>query len=412
MPHTPNRRDLLRLGGAGLIAAPFLRLLDPAAARAAELGGNQRLLLFFTPNGTVHNRWRPTMSGGSLSFPAGSILEPLDRHASRLLVMESDFNVGDNHEGGMSNMLTAGGDTSLDQVVADAIGGGTKFASLELGALTSAWGGSNQTRMCYRNGAFVTPDDDPASVWSRMFGDLGDTTGLERRRSILDLTRADITKLQARLGAEENARLEMHLDALNDVEKSLSTTGTCEEPGVLVAPNASDNDAFPDIAKAQIDLAVQALACGMTKVTSVQLSHTVGPVVFTWLGESEGHHSLSHIDDSNQSGIDSFVNCERWFAEQFAYLLDQLEALPDPETGGTMLDTTVVLWVQELGDGRMHQCVDVPWVLAGGDGFFTTNRYLQLDTTHDAVLTSVANSLGVDIPSFGTGTAGPAEALR
>ena len=158
--------------------------------------------------------------------------------------------------------------------------------------------------------------------------------------------------------------------------------------------------------------ASEALACGMTNVTSLQLSHTVGPVVFTWLGENEGHHSLSHIDDSNQSGIDSFVNCERWFAEQFAYLLDQLEALPDPETGGTMLDTTVVLWVQELGDGRMHQCVDVPWVLAGGDGFFTTNRYLQLDTTHDAVLTSVANSLGVDIPSFGTGTAGPAEALR
>jgi len=406
-----TRRDLMRWGAAGLLAAPFARMLTPSA-HAAELGSAKRLLVFFTPNGTVHRHWRPTSGGSGLVFPSGSILEPLQPHADDLLVLETDFNVGDNHEGGMSNMLTAGGDTSLDQVVADAIGQGTKFRSLELGALTSAWGGSNQTRMCYREGSFVTPDDDPASVWTRMFGDLGDTTGLERRQSILDFARDDLARLSSRLGAAERARLDAHLTALEEVEKSLSTTGTCEEPGVLVAPSASDNDAFPDIARAQIDLAVQALACDMTRVATLQLSHTVGPVVFTWLGESEGHHSLSHIDDSNTAGIDSFVACERWFAEQFAYLLAQLKALPDPDTGGTLLDSTVVLWAQELGDGRMHQCVDVPWVIAGGGDFFTTGRHLDLDETHDAVLTSIANAVGLDIDTFGVGTSGPAEVLR
>ena len=32
--------------------------------------------------------------------------------------------------------------------------------------------------------------------------------------------------------------------------------------------------------------------------------------------------------------------------------------------------------------------------------------------THDGVLTSVANAVGVDIPAFGSGSAGPAEVLR
>ena len=61
----------------------------------------------------------------------------------------------------------------------------------------------------------------------------------------------------------------------------------------------------------------------------------------------------------------------------------------------------------------MHRCEDVPWILAGNaNGFFTTGRYLQLDTTHDAILTSIVNALGVDDSTFGMGTAGPLEALR
>ncbi|TNE86842.1 MAG: DUF1552 domain-containing protein [Deltaproteobacteria bacterium] len=405
-----HRRDLLRLcgfGAAGLLASPFTRLLEPA--HAGSLGGARRLLVFFTPNGTVHRHWRPE---SGMQFAPGSILEPLADHADDLLVLETDFVTGNNHEGGMAAMLTGGGGDSIDQVVADAIGGQSRFRSLELGALTSAWGGSSQTRMCYRGGGFVTPNDDPVNAWNRLFGDLGNTALLDRRRSVLDLAMADLTKLRGRLGAEEAARLDLHTEALREVERGLAGGGTCEDPGDLGTIRATDNDAFPDIVKAQIDVAVQALACGMTQVASVQLSHTVGPVVFSWLGESEGHHSLSHIDDGNPTGIASFVNCERWFAAQFAYLLDRLKALPDPETGAPLLDDTTVLWAQELGDGRMHECVNVPWVIAGGGGYFQTGRHLDLDETHDAVLVAVANSLGLPLTRFGVGTSGPAEVLR
>jgi hypothetical protein len=151
---------------------------------------------------------------------------------------------------------------------------------------------------------------------------------------------------------------------------------------------------------------VQALSCGATRIATVQLSHTIGGTVFTWLGESQGHHTLSHAGDADTAGVASFVNCERWFAEQFAYLLSRLNDLD-------LLDHTVVLWAKELGDGRMHQCADVPWVLAGNaNGFFNTGRYLTVDAPHDAILTSIVNALGVADSTFGRGTAGPLEALR
>ena len=110
------------------------------------------------------------------------------------------------------------------------------------------------------------------------------------------------------------------------------------------------------------------------------MRHTVGPHVFSWLGLSEGHHSLSHIDDSNPTGVAHFVEAERYLAEEFAYLLSKLDSLPEPDGEGTLLDHTTVLWAQELGDGRLHDCHSVPFVLAGGGGgYFNTGQYLDLE---------------------------------
>jgi len=412
--HQLNRRRFLGYSAATAMAAPFIRLLENPA-HAVDVGGAQRLLIFFTPNGTIHDQWRPSGSEHSFSFGSGTVLEPLAAHKDDLLIIDGmDFAEGTNHEGGMTAMLTANGSTSVDQIIADHIGTSTRFSSLELGVQTSAWGGSNQTRMCYRDGSFVTPDDDPQSVFTRLFGDLGDDQLAGRRQSVIDLGKLELSDLRRRLGASEKVRLDAHIAGIEAVERSLSGDSLCESPSSPDSVSASSNDNFPLIAQQQIDLAVQALACGTTNVCTLQLSHTVSPTVFTWLGETDGHHSLSHCDDGNAAGVASFVNCERWFAEQFAYLLDQMLATEDPATGGSMLDTTLVLWAKELGDGRAHTCTDVPWVIAGNaGGFFSTGRYVDLGgATQDGVLTSITNAFGLELESFGAGSHGPVGVLR
>lgn len=406
-----NRRTLLRLGAASAVTLPFVRLLQQPAAAAAVPA--QRLLVFFTPNGTVPDRWRPETRGAGHHFPDASPLSALRDHADSLLCLdEMDFNTGSNHEGGMRSMLTAGGDVSIDQVVADHIGGEHRFRSLELSVQTSAWGGSTQTRMSYRDGAFVTPDDDPAHVFQRLFGSTGGPDADARRRSVLDVQQQELADLRRRLGTVARRQLDDHLDGLRDVERSLFSAGLCEGGGAPDAGSPSDNDAFPDLVEAQLQLAVQALACDLTPVVSLQLSHTVSPVVCTWLGESQAHHELSHAGDGAVAGVDSFMNCERWFAAQFGTLLDRLQATEDPVYGGTLFDHTLVLWAKELGDSRLHVCDNVPWVLSGGGGGFRLGRTLRLGgATHDQVLTSIAQAFGVRVNRFGTGTAPALEGL-
>ena len=402
-----RRRDFLAGGLTALFAAPFLTL----RAHAGSGDGPKRLLIFHSPNGTVPHRLGVAQAD-ALSFEAGSILEPLTGLEEHLLFLDNlDFSTGDNHEGGMAAMLTAGGADSLDQVVADHIGGESRFRSLELGALTGIWGGSTQTRASYRGGSFLTPDDDPVHAFRRIFGATGDDSLQARRQSVLDITREEVSSLRSRLGSTHRLHLDAHLAGFEALERSLQGGGSCDEPVAPEPLSPGSNDAFPDIVDAQIALAVQALACGATNVATVQCSHTVSPVVFTWLGHSEGHHALSHAHDGDTAGVQKFVETEQWFAERFADVVRSLAATPDPE-GGTLLDTTLVLWAKELGDSRMHVCTGVPWVIAGGGDTFRLGRRVDMTgITHDAVLGALANAYGIGLSSFGSGSSAPTEVL-
>ncbi len=422
-----SRRRFLVGAGASLIASSLLGVFR-GESRADGSSAAKRLVVVFSPNGTIHSHWRPQGSGASFTFPAGSILEPLQKHKSKLLICDGvDYKSVENHESGMAAMLTGGGDAasstggmSIDQFVASKIGQTTKFSSLEFGVQTSAWGGNVQTRMSYLGpGVYAPPDDSPKSVYKRMFGDVsGDPAAIDkalaRKKSILDLVGGEIKDLEKRVGKAEKEKLEAHLAALHKVELGLQGQGpiTCDAPGAPLDVDPYDNASFPVIGKAQMDLLVLSLACGMTNVASLQWNHTVGPAVFSWLGVADGHHSLSHSDDGNAQGVSDFVKAERWYAEQFSYLLDSLAAAPDPD-GGTLLDSTLVVWCKELGDGRLHDCKSVPWVLAGGKTF-SLGRYVDFGgAPHQKLLVSICQAMGLQNQTFGDATkgTGPLEGL-
>jgi hypothetical protein len=407
-----NRRTFLASLGAAILSGRLLEGRALAQSRAAA----KRLIVFFSPNGSVLRHWRPTGGETNFSFEAGTILEPLAPIKDKLVVVDGlDFFNASNHEGGMGAMLTGGGGAgsasggaSVDQYVASQLASGTRFPSLELGVHTSAWGGGVQTRMSYQSaGQFVAPDDEPARVARRLFGNAGapvDALYL-KRKSVLDLVRAELGDLKQQLGNDERVKLEAHLDALRQSERGLMTGGnadTCAGPPAFTL-DAQANDNFPAVGRAQTDLMVAALACDQTRVASIQYSHTVSPTVFSWLGISEGHHALSHMDDGNAAGVMQFVLAERWFAEQFRYLVERLDALPEPGGTGSLLDHSLVVWAKEMGDSRLHECRSVPFVLAGGaGGALRTGRYLRYPgQAHNRLLVSVCQLMGLNNPTFG-----------
>ncbi len=425
---TISRRAFTAGAGAALLAAPFVELLMPRRARAAAAKTAKRLVVVFNPNGTVPALWRPTGTEKSFSFPAGSVLEPLADLKDQLVVLDGiQFVNTSNHQGGMVAMLTGNGTAtdeskglSVDQFVANAIGGSTRLRSLELGVQTSEWGNGPQTRMSYSSaGVFAPPDDDPQSIFERIFGDATSSSSSSsttqdprstRRKSVIDAVMGDLAALRSRVGVEEQSKLDQHLTALRQVEQSLGIGGSssgvsCTGGTKPASVNLNDNANIPVIGKSQMDLLVTALACGATNVASLQWAFTVAPHVLGWLGITDGHHTLSHNGDSDTVGVGKFISTERWFAQQFAYLLGKLQSTPDP-AGGTLLDSTLVLWCKEMGDSRLHVCTDVPMVLAGG-GVFTPGRYVQTNgASHTQLHVSICQAMGLPNNTFGNATYG------
>ncbi len=416
-----SRRDFLTSAGAALVAAPFLNVLRGGGAARAQDGvaPAKRLLIFFSPNGTIPQFWRPAGGENDYRFSPDGFLTPLSDYRDDLLVLNGiNFLTGNNHEGGMGAMLTNGNGAgsvsegvSIDQFVAQRIGAEDRFQSMEFGVLTDPWGASIQTRMSYSGaGQYLHPDADPRSVFRRMFGGISqDEQALEnlrlRRRSILDISLGELNDIRGRVGALERRKLDRHLDSIRSLERSLfpEERGACQTPVAPGRMNKDDYAMVPQLTRAQIDLAVTALSCQMTKVATIQLSHTVSPVVFSWVGNTDGHHALSHAANGDLVNVEQFRQAERWCASQFAYIIDTLKATPNPEGDGSMFDDTLILWAKELGDSRAHVCESVPFVLAGSaGGAFRPGRYLDYGgVSHSKLLVSICQAFGINVDTFG-----------
>ena len=415
-----SRRMVLR--GAGAVLA--LPLLEAMQARA-QTAPPKRLLLFFSPNGTIYDRWAPTVT--STGFTLSPVLSPLAPYQSKLTVLgnvdmtSALTGPGDGHQKGIGELWTGtslqpgtlfttvdwAGGPSVDQRLADVIGGATRLRSLELGVQVPR--ARVYDRMVYRAaGQPLPPVVDPLATFETLFGDgdpLQAAQRRARRKSVLDAVLGEYAAVSAKLGAVDRQRLDAHATTVRDIEQRLEAVGqpgvACIRPDAPVPPSLTANASYPELGRLQMDLLALALACDVTRVASLQWSNASSNVVFSWLGQSIDHHELSHRGDDDLDAKAQLEAIHRWYAEQFAYLLSRLDAAQ--EDGGSVLDHSLVLWGNELGKGNVHSPVSVPFVTAGSaGGAVRTGQFLETNhAPHNALLLAALRAFGVNDATFG-----------
>jgi hypothetical protein len=421
---TFSRRQLLKRLGIAAAASPLVPLFhsDLASGQAAP---PKRLILFFTPHGTVWNQWAPT--GTESVFTLSPILQPLERHKSHLTVLAGvgvpDKGVGAPHTKGPSLLWTgstladdgtfnrtdcSGGCTfgwntsaSIDQLVVAALKPTTVYKSLQFGVRC---GGNNPaSRMIYTAAQQpLAPETDPWAAFGRLFAVPTAPTALAKlqaeRKSSLDVVAAELGAIRTRLAAADRAKLDAHLASVSALEKRLLATqpAACAPPALGAKLAAGDQLNTPTVVDRQFDLMTAALACDLTRVASFQYS--IGDndgTIYSWLGHTTAHHGMTHAPDSDTATWAAVAQIYNWYATKFGELLDRLAAVK--EGAGTMLDNTLVVWGSELGKGNSHSFAQVPFVLAGGaGGALRPGRFLQYPagTLHNRLLVSIAQAMG------------------
>ncbi|RKG71732.1 DUF1552 domain-containing protein [Corallococcus sp. CA054B] len=446
MPRDFSRRSILKLLSGTAMAAPFAHLLTSSVAEAAD-AAPLRFIALFTPHGLLPEYWVP--KGNDTNFNIdfeNSVLQPLQRHRDKLLVLDGlDYRVlyehgRTGHEGGPVTFLTgsqvevSSGDelpsnASLDQVIGNAVGGSTQFRSLQLHAFEQFGAQHVYNSISFtENGSRVPFELNPANVYKRLFASMGGSEAeaqaiLSKRKSLLDYLIKDATRLKSRLAAAEGTKLDTHLAALRDIERRLTNSGalSCSAPAKPANTDLGDIDNMPALTELHMDLIARAFACDLTRVVTMTIP---GPSM-PWIGIDEDiHNDIAHRTDTQSEPARTeirlrMVAVQRWYSEQVARLMDTLKSIP--EGSGTVLDNTVILWGNELGDAAGHMNVSIPTVLAGGaGGKFRMGRMLSLRAgkdplgswkgpgtplegavPHNKLLTSIAQAFGVNVDRFG-----------
>ncbi|MFZ4765433.1 MAG: DUF1552 domain-containing protein [Roseimicrobium sp.] len=421
-----HRRQFLRDLGISAAAFPFLAGL-PSLTGAPAPQKRQRLIIMFSPNGTVPGEFWPEQVGDGFNFKA--ILKPLEPFKKHTLVLNGIANKvrgdGDSHMRGMSCLLTCdellkgnimggGGNPagwasniSIDQELKNFLQSKketrTRFGSLEFGVAVperaDPW-----TRMSYAGANQpVAPVDDPHQILKKLYGQMKDKESLV---SILDGVREDLKRVSSKLSARDKALLDQHMTLVRGLEQDLADAdkqGKLSHPVPKVDPTIElVNDNTPQISRIQIDLLINALANDMARVATLQYMRSVGMAQMRWLGIEEGHHSLSHDPDDNKSSYEKLMKINTWFAGEFAYLAKRLSETPEPSGDGSMLDNTLLVWTNELGKGNTHTLDNIPCVMVGGGFGFKMGRAVSFDkAAHNRLWMAVAQGMGHELKTFG-----------
>ncbi len=445
----PSRRDLLRSVGGLALGGPLAGLL-PRHADAAS-GVCERVLFFYFPDGV--SGWSQNgdaskfhASGSEFSFSLPDETSPLDPWKSECVFFRGLSMGGtDNgsHPGGAKKLLTAadqGNGESIDQYLARTVGASSPWRHLYLGVQANVSGASGDKHISYPTaGVSIPPEDDPRRAFELLFGSAAPPSGRSTNepppedplaRSVLDTVIGDVESLRARLGAVERSKLDLHLDALRQLEQRLDglpptggvDSASCDAPFVdtsaITDANLYAPEAFGDILKAQMDLMILAMACGMTRVGTIQSSHHTSELIMSRIPGTSFHdpgfdmrsHQASHYGASHDYGnplFAAFTAQRRWWVEQYAYLIQRLA--DTPEGDGTMLDNSLVVLCTEVCDGNTHSHDDLPVVLAGrAGGRISTGRLRPRGNTRQGTRgVRGANAMGDGATWFGDASSGP-----
>jgi hypothetical protein len=455
-----SRRRFLRDIGVSAAAVPFVcgleSLYEKAYAQGLPMVPKKRLIVMYTPNGMLYGNWRLpvagpdidlTANGGSVLAGATQILSPLQKNASKLLILDRLSNIGSraqyqdgsagaiaaakaanasydgiNHPGGhqkgLGNLLTGeilvGGNNSvgnaglangisLDRVLAKKFTGKVKFDSLEIGVQTNEDLTDRYVdkRISYDAPATPrAPTTNPFVLFRNVFGTgtMGGVANNKRAdmdKSVLDNAVGDFSRLAAwKLSSGDKQLLQQHSDSIRKIETQLTTVfkvdcGNVMGPAAPTGVDITDDAAthkwsmllanYPTVGQMNMDIMVQAVACGLTNIVTFFWANSENDMTFPWLNIAKGHHGMSHARDPDLVKVDQF------YATQFGAMIDKLNAIPESGGKGTILDNSLLWWVNCMSDGAAHQSNNMPFTLAGSNGgYFRQGRAIRFNDVYTA----------------------------
>lgn len=436
-----SRRRVLKgmLGGAAVsVGLPFLdSFLNDNGTALAGTGAPLpiRFGTWLWGMGLCPGRWEPKQVGAGYEMP--HLLRSLTPFKDRISVISGmrvdlEGRTLVPHMSGVLGCCTgevSQNRPSIDTLVADAVGGGVRFRSLEVAASRAAnAGGDNPNTISRRSAILVNPSEaSPAALYARIFGpDFRDPKAAEfkpdpqmmARRSVLSAIKEPRESLTKSLGATDRARLDEYFTSLRQLEQQVELQlrkpeplDACVVPAVPAgeAETTTDVEAIAANHRVLVGLLAHAMACDQTRVINIWFS--MGEMRRP--SDSKSHHIFTHEETIDEKlGYQPTV---AWYEERqmenFAETLRILDSIKEGE--GTLLDHSLLYAFSEHGYARRHDLENIPMFLAGraGGRLKPGAHIVAKGDPVTRVGLTIQQAMRLPVDSWGTGTMQTSKAL-
>src|SRR5262245_55515092 len=361
-----SRRMVLRGAGAAL-SLPFLDAMVPAATALAQTAATPkpRFVGCFVPHGMAPGYWVPKTEGaleGDLPYN-WTPLEPVRNQTVILSGLHSRSAepppgvTGADHWVASAFLCadkpkkTAGADvyngTTIDQIVAQRIGGETLMPSMQLAVEDPGANSSNcgEGYSCtYTNTiSWASPtaplpmELNPQVVFERMFGD-GSTieqraARRRRDRSILDSMTTSLQRLRGDVSVPDRARLDDYTEHVREIERRLQIAmkASAVAPENMAVP-VGVPQSFDEHIKLQFDLLALAFQADITRVGTLLFARDLtGRTYPECEAPTSGFHGVSHHGEDPRR-IAELSKINQYHVKMLAHLVARLAATRDGDS--------------------------------------------------------------------------------
>jgi hypothetical protein len=429
-----RRRRILRgmmAGGAVTVGLPFLDCMLNANGTALAATGKALPEIFgtwFWGCGLTPGRWEPRTLGANYDIlPEIEALAPFKDKLNIYsgLRLFADGKPHCPHVSGAIAVMTGnvpdflGADylPSLDTLIADKIGRGTRFRSLEVSAT-----GSPRHSYSFRGGRVMNPaEPSPLALYRRIFGpefvdpnaaSFTPDINVMVRHSALSAVREQRDTITKYVGAADSARLDEYFTSIRQLEQQLALQLEKPAPARGCSKAAEPGNTLTGLELDEVNtnhrlfakLLAHALACDQTRVFNVVYSDAVSGL--RKAGDSSSHHILTH-----EEVVDPILGYQKratWFLHEimkgFAEFVKALGSMREGDA--TLLDRALIFATSEGGLAKLHSIENIPaFTVGSANGRIKTGIHVsQEGHPISRIGLTMQQAFGLPVSTWGTGS--------
>jgi hypothetical protein len=442
-----SRREFTRNAAMATLFAPFVKLFVPGEAKAQAAGGRAKYLLIMMSNGTFPNVWRPGAGSGEGNINHGPMTAPLAQIAGDgLILVDGLSGNGTMAQHAQRGALSGRDDpfspndrvSSIDYYVANNLRARniiTQVPAIYMGGVP----GIEPNNTVYDQNTRKTPITSPSTAFGTLFSgapapaptnptpgvnpNAAALSALAARGEILKALSGDIAQLRNQLVGLERAKLELHVESIEQLQNRFALQkGVLEgAPPVAGAPpnevrpvqcnaganpgDSAGNNRDLDNAAKMLPLAVLGFGCDLTRVAVVEFGNHQSTNIAIPNATGDWHNGFIHGEGERGRSLPLL---EAWLSDRFVETVGRLKSTPAPDGNGSLYDQTIMLWGRNMGDSLNHNDMgNVRFVVAGRAGGYLRHanggRYLNANgASHQQLLIAAGEAMGVaDFSTFG-----------